>query len=58
MKLHEINCPANKLAINQISMETMNAYISDMSFYYWANKHKVPSPPYKMVLRKAGVEDV
>jgi hypothetical protein len=56
MKLSQINTPANKLKINMLSMESLNTYISDMSFYNWANGVKQPSPPYVMVLRKAGVD--
>jgi hypothetical protein len=58
MKLREINTAANKIKINNLSWESLNTYISDMSFYNWANGNKVPSPPYQMVLRKAGVEDI
>jgi hypothetical protein len=58
MKLKQINTPANKLLINTLSMESLNTYISDMSFYNWAKGNKSPSAPYQMVLRRAGVEDI
>ena len=41
-----------------LSMKKLNLYISDMSFYNWANGHKMPSRPYAVILRNAGVEDI
>lgn len=58
MKLAQINTPHNKIKINMLSMKKLNLYISDMSFYNWANGRKMPSRPYAVLLRNAGVEDI
>jgi hypothetical protein len=58
MKISEINDPIHKIAMNNISMRKLNAYISDMTFYNWSTRKRVPTRQYATLLRNYGVEDI